>query len=110
MEEVGISSIRELGRKAGISHGTITAAKNNLKPPTRETAEALCRALKVDWVELWTRAGYVDRYRIPSASELEGLDAEIYRAMQGTGDDFKRVVLKTIKIWLSFYQKPKKEL
>jgi transcriptional regulator with XRE-family HTH domain len=64
MIEVGISSYRDLARRAGVSHGTINQAKNSLKVPTVEIAEGLCRALRVDWVELWSRAGFVDRLNV----------------------------------------------
>ncbi|MCL4295241.1 MAG: helix-turn-helix transcriptional regulator [Anaerolineae bacterium] len=108
MNEVGITSMRELARRAGVSHATISAYKNDLKPPTVETAEGLCRALRVDWVELWDRAGYVSKFHIPASSDLEGLDAEIYQALQGTGDDFKLAVLKTIRTWLILYEELRK--
>ncbi|HEX9925340.1 MAG TPA: helix-turn-helix transcriptional regulator [Anaerolineae bacterium] len=112
MEEVGISSIRELARRAGVSHGTINAQRNQLKAPTVETAEGLCRALRVDWVELWTQAGYVERLSqaevSPAPDQLTGLDAEIYHVLQDTGDDFKGALLKTVRIWLVLYEELRK--
>ena len=103
-EEVGILSVSELERRAGVANGTIRSRKSRLKPPTVEMAEGLCRALRVDWIELWTRAGYVDQFSPevvnPRASDLHGLDAEIYQALQGTSDDFKQATLETIKAWL----------
>lgn len=99
MEEREISSFRDLARRAGVSHGTINAQKNQLKAPTVETAEGLCRALEVSWVELWTRAGYIPAI---DKNQLEGLDAEIYQALQGTSNDFKQATLETIKAWLIF--------
>ena len=56
MEETGISSFRELERKAGVSTGLISSRKNDLKLPTVQMAEGLCRALQVSWVDLWERA------------------------------------------------------
>ena len=87
MAEVGISSFRELERRAGITNGF----------PTVEMAEGLSRALRVSWVELWEQAGFAERLR---ADDLAGLDAEIYEALKGTSDEFKRAVLSTIRIWL----------
>lgn len=97
MDELEIHSYHELSRRAGLSHGTINVQKNHLKPLTVQVAEGLCRALKVDWVELWTHAGYITK--LPAPGDLVGLDAEIYLALAGKDDDFKRAVLKTIKIW-----------
>lgn len=105
MEELEISSFRELAKRAGVSNGTINAQKNQLKAPTIETAEGLCRALQVSWVELWTQAGYVPNM---DKNQLSSLDAEIYQALQGTGDDFKSAVLKTIKTWLILYEELRK--
>lgn len=99
MSEVGISSLRELARRSGVSHGTISAYRSDLKPPTVETAEGLCRALKVDWVELWERAGYVSKFRLPPSSDLEGLDAEIYYTLKDRSEEFKKALLKTAKAW-----------
>lgn len=59
MDEEDIPSIRDLEKKAGVSNGTISVRKNQLKMPTVVIAEGLCRALKVTWVELWARAGYI---------------------------------------------------
>lgn len=105
MEELEIPSFRDLARRAGVSHGTINAQKNQLKPPSIETAEGLCRALEVSWSELWTRAGYIPKL---DKNQLQGLDAEIYQSLQGTGDDFKLAVLKTIKTWLVLYEELRK--
>ncbi len=96
MAEVGISSFRELERKAGISNGVINSRKNDLKFPTVEMAEGLCRALRVSWIDLWEHAGFI----LPrSADQITGLDAEIYQTLQGASDDFKRAVLRTIQTW-----------
>ena len=104
MEELCISSFRELEKRAGFKNGAIGRRKNERKFPTTEMAEGLCRALRVDWVELWSHAGYVDQFSQaavnPRSSDLEGLDAEIHQALQGAGEDFKQAVLKTIKTWL----------
>lgn len=105
MEEVEIPSYRELARRAGVSHGTINSQRNQLKPPTIETAEGLCRALQVSWVELWTKAGYIHPI---NKEQLQGLEAEIQQALQGTGDDFKLAVLKTIRTWLILYDELRK--
>jgi len=106
MEELEISSFRQLEKKAGFSPGSIGKRKNESKPPTVEMAEGLCQALRVDWVELWTQAGYIKP--LPASSDLVGLDAEIYQALAPAGDDFKRAVLKTIQTWLVFYSTTKK--
>jgi len=106
MEELEISSFRELERRAGVANGVISSRKNEIKPPTVEMAEGLCQALKVDWVELWTQAGYIAR--LPTTSDLVGLDAEIYQALAPAGDDFKLAILKTIKTWLVFSAAAKK--
>ena len=102
MEEEGIASFRELDRKAGMAHGVIGARKNDLKFPTVEMAEGLCRALKVSWVELWSEAGFIER--LPT-DQLVGLDAEIHQVLQSTDHKFKRTVLVTVKAWLALYGK-----
>ncbi len=93
---MGISSFRELERRAGITNGLVNSRKNDLKFPTVEMAEGLSRALRVSWVELWEQAGFAERLR---ADDLAGLDAEIYEALKETSDEFKRAVLSTIRIW-----------
>ena len=105
-DEIGINSFRELEKKSGYAPGAIGKRKNASKFPTVEMAEGMCRALRVSWVELWTQAGFIDRV---SEDMLVGLDAEIYQALQGTGDDFKRAVLKTIKTWLVLYEELKRQ-
>jgi len=105
MDQLEIRSYRELAKKAGLSHGTINAQKNHGNPLTVQMAEGLCQALKVDWVELWTQAGYIAR--LPATSDLKGLDAEIYLALLDKDDDFKRAVLQTIKIWRAVDQAEK---
>lgn len=107
MEEVHISSYRDLAKKSGLSSATILNRKNDRKAPTVEIAEGLCQALRVDWVELWARAGYIEANAVPSKSDLEGLEAEINFALQGTGDDFKNVVLKTVRLWRVLYEELK---
>jgi transcriptional regulator with XRE-family HTH domain len=99
MDELGISSFRELERRANMSNGSISSRKNELKFPTVEIAEGLCRALRVDWVELWTRAGYVSKYHLPVSSDLEALDAELYHTLRGRSEEFKKALLKTAKAW-----------
>ena len=100
MEELEISSFRQLEKKAGFAAGAIGKRKNDSKPPTVEMAEGLCQALKVDWVELWTQAGYIQK--LPAISDLQGLDAEIYLSLKDQPDDFKRAVLATIKTWRDY--------
>ena len=94
MEELGIPSFRQLEKRAGLSTGAINSRKNDLKFPTVEMAEGLCRALNVSWVDLWEQAGYL------GTDQLTGLDAEIYQTLQGTRDNFKHAALKAIKVWL----------
>jgi transcriptional regulator with XRE-family HTH domain len=112
MEELQITSYRDLAKKAGLSPATITNRKSECKPPTIEIAEGLCHALRVDWVELWTRAGYVDQFGPetvnPRVSDLKGLDAQIYQTLQGTSEEFKLATLKTIKTWLVIQDELKK--
>jgi hypothetical protein len=112
LDEVGITSFRDLERKSGFTYGAIGKRKNELKFPTTEMAEGLCRALRVDWVELWFQAGFVDRLSSEQVSltveGLSGIDAEIYFLLRGTGDDFKQAVLKTIKTWLILYEELKR--
>lgn len=100
-----IQSFRDLERRAGLSNGSISSRKNDLKLPTVEMAQALTDALGVTWVKLWSEAGIVSQV---DPSQLKGLDAEIYQSLQGTGDDFKLAVLKTIKTWLVLYEELKK--
>lgn len=102
MEEQGISSFRELERRAGVSNGVINSRKNNLKFPTVEMAEGLCRGLRVSWVELWEHAGFVEPQ---TADQLTGLDAEMYRTLQDASDTFKQAALKAIKAWLAAWDK-----
>lgn len=59
MDDLEIPSIRDLEKKAGVSNGAISTRKNQLKMPTRTMAEGLCRALRVTWIELWVKAGYI---------------------------------------------------
>ncbi len=106
MAELGISSMAELERLAGASVGAINKRKNAFKFPTVEAAEGICRALQVSWVELWTRAGFVQHV---DKSQLVGLDAEIYHALQNVGEDFKRSVFETIKTWLILYEELKRQ-
>jgi transcriptional regulator with XRE-family HTH domain len=96
METLGVPSISQLEDLAGLGGGTINKRKNALRFPTVEMAEGMCRALRVSWSELWEKAGFVDSVR---EDELTGVDAEIYRALQGRGDDFKRRVLQSIGVW-----------
>jgi len=103
-EEVGIRSFRELEKRSGYAPGAIGKRKNAFQFPTVEMAEGMCRALRVSWCELWEKAGFVERIE---PEYLTGLDAEIYRALQGVGDDFKQAVLKTIRTWLILYEELK---
>jgi len=111
MEEIGINSIRELEKRAGFQTSAILRRRSDLKYPTTEMAEGLCRALRVDWIELWTQAGYVERLGQPvinpGSSDLSGIDEEIYYSLRLVSDEFKKAVLKTIKAWL-LYEELKK--
>lgn len=89
----------------GVSHGTINAQKNQLKPPSIETAEGLCHALDVDWVELWARAGYVKQY---DKDNLSDVDRKILLVLEGQDHDFKQAVFETISRWVSYEKKKKK--
>lgn len=106
MEELSIPSYRDLAKRAGVSHGTINAQKNQLKPPSIETAEGLCRALYVSWAELWARAGYIPHI---DPKTLQGVDAEIYEALQLTNDeDFKKAILTSLRTWIELTDEKKK--
>jgi len=104
MEEIGINSIRELEKRAGFQTSAILRRRNDLKFPTIEMAEGLCRALKVTWIEFWAMAGYVEEYNAErvelTSDKLSGLDEEIYYSLRPVKDEFKQAVLKTIKAWL----------
>lgn len=112
MDEVGIESFSILEKRSKSSSGSIIKRKNEQKFPTVEMAERMCYALRVDWVEFWSQAGFVKRLGQPvvnpSFSDLQGLDAELYQLLQGTGDDFKLATLKTIRIWLVLYEELRK--
>ncbi len=105
-------SFSVLEKRANLSSGSIIKRKNEQKFPTVEMAEGLCRALKVNWVDLWSKAGFVDEFSSqkvdPRSSDLQGLDADIHQSLQGTGEDFKLAVLKTIRIWLVLYDELRK--
>ncbi len=104
MDEVGIKSIRELENRSGFKTSAILRRRNELKFPTVEMAQGLCYALRVDWVELWSHAGFLERLSSEHVAlmpeSLSGLDADIYYSLRGASDDFKQAVLETIKIWL----------
>jgi hypothetical protein len=103
MDELDISSLRELERRSGFENGAIGRCKNEHKFPTVGMAEGMCRALRVDWAELWTQAGYMSRLSQAevslTAEQLSGLDAELYYAVQGRSEEFKKALLKTAKAW-----------
>lgn len=106
MDDRGISSFRKLAELAGVSHGTINQQRNQLKPPTIETAEGLCRALGVDWIELWSRAGYI---KMIDKDKLSPIDLRIIQALESQDNDFKTAVLESIERWVSYEQKRKKK-
>ncbi len=100
MIEIGIPSYRQLESSAGFANGAIGRRKNDAKFPTVEMAEGLCQALRVSWCELWEQAGFVKHV---TKEDLEGLEAEIHRELEGMPDQFKRRVLKLIRLcktWL----------
>lgn len=106
MDEIGISSFRELERRASVANGVINTRKNDLKFPTVEMAEGMCRALKVSWVELWAQAGFIEAYSpetvVLTPDQLEELDAELYYAVRDRTDEFKKALLKTAKAWILY--------
>lgn len=106
MDHLNISSFRQLEKLSGFENGAIGKRKNEGKFPTVEMAEGMCYALRVDWVELWKRAGFVDTLNQvevnPNASDLTGLDAEIYATLRGQNDEFKKALLKTAKAWVLY--------
>ncbi len=101
IDQIGITSFRELEKQSGFSPGAIGKRKNQSKLPTVEMAQGMCRALRISWIELWEWAGFIDSV---NQNLLIGLDAEIHQLLQQTGDDFKRAVLKTIRTWLILYE------
>ena len=111
MEEIGINSIRELEKRAGFKTSAVLRRRNELKFPTIEMAEGLCRALKINWVEFWAMAGFIEEYNAEKVEltpdKLSGMDEEIYYSLRPVSDEFKRAVLKTIKAWL-LYEELKK--
>ena len=96
MEELDITSLRELERRAGFAPGAVGKRWNMLKPPTVEMAEGLCRALRVSWCELWEQAGFVDHV---TEEDLRGEEAEIHRELEGMPERSKRRVLKLIRLY-----------
>lgn len=106
IDEIGLKSYSELEKRAGSGSGAIIKRKNENKFPTIEMAEGMCYALRVDWVELWTEAGFVDalnRAEVnPGISDLTGLDAELYATLRSQNDEFKKALLKTAKAWVLY--------
>jgi len=96
MEEVDLLSYRQLEAAAGFANGAIGRRKNDAKFPTVEMAEGLCHALRVGWVELWTRAGFVNEAM--QEDQLMGVDAEILWEVQGTSKQFRRSVIEMIRL------------
>jgi len=83
MEQVGISSYRELEARSGFTNGAIGKRRNTDKFPTVEMAEGMCRALDVSWFELWKQAGFTtdSQLEVGLADEQEMLD--IFRSLAG---------------------------
>jgi len=79
MDEIGIVSYRELERRSGVSNGVISSRRNALKFPTVEMAEGLCQALRVSWIELWAKAGFVEELQAQEVNEQEAL--RIFRSL-----------------------------
>jgi len=104
MEELNIKSFRELERKAGISHGSISKKRSDQKLPSVEMAESLCRVLKVTWLELWAQTDLVQQV---DDEYLTGVDAELQAVLKDKDDEFKRALLATAKAW-SLYEELKK--
>lgn len=104
MDELSIKSFRELERKAGISHGSISKKRTEQKLPTVEMAEALCRVLRVTWVELWAHTHLVEKV---DYDYLVGVDAELQDILKGKDEEFKRALMKTAKAWI-LYEELKK--
>lgn len=98
--------MRELEKRAGFTHGSISRRKNDQKLPTTEMAEGMCKALKVSWVELWARAGFVEEYSaeevVLSEGDLSGLDEELYYLLRDRSDEFKAALIKTAKAWILY--------
>lgn len=64
MDSLDIPSIRQLEIRADLANGAISKRLNDLKLPTVEMAEGLCKALRVSWCELWDHAGYMDHITV----------------------------------------------
>ena len=65
-EHLGIDSIRELERRAGVSYGAISKPKVDQRLPTVELSLRMCKPLMVDFVEFWVNAGVVKIEEPPS--------------------------------------------
>lgn len=89
--DLGITSYRELAKLAGVSHGTINAQRNQNKPPTIETAEGLCRALQVSWLELWVKAGYI---QVLGNGQSEDIKQRMVELIDKLPDGEKQLVLE----------------
>lgn len=107
MVELNINSYRELEIKAGFKNGAINRRKNALKLPTVEVAEGMCVALKVNWIELWTKAGLVNSSDYPAPKDLSEIEAAIFRELSGKNNEFLSAVLKTVRAW-GLYEDMKK--
>jgi len=105
MDELDISSYRQLERQAGFSNGAISVRKRNLLFPTVEIAEGLCLVLRVSWVQLWSQAGFIQHHDL-SLDTLDGIDVDIFRALTLVDDDFKAIVLNLLQREISKDQKP----
>ena len=57
---LGIDSIRELERRAKVSHGTISSPKSQQRFPSIDLAMKMCKPLRVDFVQFWANSGVVN--------------------------------------------------
>lgn len=83
MEQVGISSYRELETRSGFTNGAIGKRRNTDKFPTVEMAEGMCQALEVSWCELWMRAGFTTESQLKAAMADEQEILDIFRSLVG---------------------------
>lgn len=95
MQELGITSYRQLESRAGLSNGAVSSRRNELKAPTVEMADALCKALRVSWSELWWHAGYVSK--IEDLTSTDPLLREAYQILQQLPEDARTIVVHMLR-------------
>lgn len=81
-------SVRELARRAGVSHGAINNVINELRKPGSELCSGIAKALKVPPEEVFRHAGI-----LPKASEKTvNMQEMVYLFDQLEDDDQRNVI------------------